>query len=377
MKQVKIALVRFYNAKFIKLEDREEIVWRHEYKGMQVVSRLSKTTSFTTWGPVRLYPTNEKKSSSANTFVHLGPEKYPADLYTEVIVYRMIDVTEHEYELIQFESLEERGKLLKRFDEFEPVMQRAIEYCAGMLGIRVNPELVSIPIFDVDQRYLFINDRIYAVQGGFILQVRSEVNVIHVGDTAIQHSLDTLKLQKHDVVEKATESLGWLLRGWSAEDYVLRFISFFTALEFIIPGKLLIDPTSFKSTREKLIDLINQSNLKNDLPAERYDLFLFRDPPNVSLSIRFEMFARDANLYDLEKDIDDFRNYHKIRNALLHKGDSMIGRSNYVENETLINLERFVQKYVRFILYGIREEIPSNTRKKTVIRSAGNFLVEN
>jgi len=371
MKQIKVALARFYNAKFIQLNERDEIVWKHDYEDLHVVARLSKTTSFTKWGPVKFYVGPDEKATSKK-YPTPGPEKYPADLYTEIITYKMVDVTDQEYELIRSESLEARGQLLKQFDQFEEAMQKSIDYCAGMLGVRVNPELVSIPIFDVDQRYVFINERVYAVQGGFILQVRDDVEVIHSGDEAIQHSLDILKIKKKKV-EKATESLFWMLRGWSSEDQAQRFIAFFTALEFIIPGHKPIESELFFGTRDKLISLIEGDENFKEIEL---DLFLFKYPPPVSLSTRFKTFATASKLYDWEADITDFIEYHLIRNALLHRADSSMARSTYVENKLLYRFELFVQKYVRFILYGTRKEIASNTRKRTVIRTAGNFLVK-
>lgn len=374
-KQIKIALARFYNAKFVTLDNREELVWVQEYKDMKVTARLSKTTSYSKWGPVTLDNSQEKDSSSEKYLVP-GPEKYPAELYFEVIAYKLVDVTDEQYKLIYAENLDERNNLMKRFNEYEPEMRKAIEYCGGMLGLRITRELVSIPIFNVDQRYIFINEETYFVQSGFVIQVRSSVSITHTGDLPIHHSLKKLKLLGKNIENKATECLGWLLRGWSSEDYVLRFICFFTALEFILPSSQEIKSKRFNLIREKLISLIEESNIMNEFKSENLDLFIFKNPPSVSLLSRFYKLASDAKLDNWEKDIENFKTYHKIRNALLHRGDSTFVKFPNLESEALTGLELLSQKYIRFLLYGTRKEIQSNTSNKAIVSIAGNFKLK-
>ena len=374
MKQIKIALARFYNAKFVEMQSREEIVWEQMYRELKVIARLSKTTSYCTCGPVTLKITEkEDPSSGQSAYVHPGPEKYPAELYVEIMAFKFIEVTDQQHDLLQSGHKQTIAELLKQFTLHEPEMKDAIDYCAGMIGLRVNPELVTIPIFEVDQRYLFMNEKYYAVQAGLVVQTRSVVNIIHEREGSIAHNIDNLKLEKTRKVQKATDCLSWLLRGWSAEDYVLRFISFFAALEFVMPAINRADSKIFYDIRTKLLSLINESDLQHELTPENHDLFLFKHPPPVSLIDRFKELAAKAKLNNWEKDIEEFKEYNSIRNAILHRGDPAIAKQPHVDNKILKSFEVLAQKYIRYILYGSRKNIPANTSAKAIVFFSSNF----
>lgn len=374
MKQVKIALARFYNAKFVEMQSREEIVWEQMYQGIKVVARLSKTTSYTKWGPVTINVAKKESSTlDQSAYVHPGPDKYPAELYMEVMAFKFIEVLDEQYELLQGGDKQVIDDLLKLFKYHESGMRNSIDYCAGMIGLQVNPELVTVPIFEVDQRYLFIKEKYYALEAGFVIQVRSSVNITYEGKGLIAHNMNNLKLAKTNKVQKATECLSWLLRGWGADDYVLRFISFFAALESVMPNIERIDTKVFDEVRAKLILIIKGSSLKHDLTTENYDLFLFKHLPPVSLMDRFTKLASKAKLDNWQKDIEDFRDYNNIRNGILHRGDSRIAREPHVDNNKLKDFEALTQKYIRCVLYGSTKNIPTNASGKTIISIRGNF----
>jgi hypothetical protein len=371
MKTVKIALCRLYNAKFIKLSDKQAIVWEFKYLDMQVVARLSKTTSYSIWGPAT-FDLSDGQGNAYETkkIMNPGPDKYPADLYFEVIVYKHIEVSDETAALLVNGNLSTRDELLKQFSKYEYQMKTAIQYGAGMLGLRVHAELVTIPIFEVDLRYLFINDHTYAVQAGFVVQFTDAVNIFFGGEGIIQHSTEQLQLKGKKALAESSECLSWLLRGWGAEDYVLRFISFFTALESILPGyKHFKNTAVFYDTRQKILHLIANSNLNRIDP----DLYLFYDPPRVNFVKRFEKMLEQHNITNAEKDIVDFKRYYKLRNGLLHKGDASIDASPHVGNELLKEFETFVQKYVRRLLYGKVKDVTPNQSKKTIVSVVGNF----
>jgi hypothetical protein len=371
MKTVKIAICRFYNAKFIRLTDKPEIVWQFEFLEMQVVARLSKTTTLSKWGPPAFeLPDKQGDFKGIETMVHPGSDKYPADLYFEVMVYKGIEVSDEIAASLVNEDLPTRDELLKQFSKYELEMKGAIHYGAGMLGLRVHPELVSIPIFEVDQRYLFINDNTYAVQAGFVVQVRDTVSVFYDKEGPIQHSTNQLQLNHKRALSKSSECLSWLLRGWGAEDYVLRFISFFTALESILPGYPHFTNTSeFYETRQKLFDLVGNSALKEI----DHDLYLFREPPRVELAKRFKKLLEQNKFEEVEKDVADFKKYCKIRNELLHKGDPAIDSTPHVDNDILKEFEIFVLKHVRILLYGKMKDVTPNYSRKAIVWYVGNF----
>lgn len=372
MKKIKIAFARFYNAKFAKLNTQEEIVWEFTYQDLQVVARLSNTTSFSIWGP-NIRGESNKKS------IDPGPDKYPAELYFEVMVYKTVELTKEKFDSLQTGNTGQIAELRMHVKPFEQQMKQALDYCAGMLGARVHPELVALPIFDVDQHYIFMNENYYNIQGGFVFRVKSNVEITATQKGKIQHDVGQLKLQHQneltdaDKLNVASESLGWLLRGWSSDDYVLRFISFFTALEPILPPATIINKKDFTEKRRKLINLISNSVLAQEITEDMLDQFLLTHRLRPSLHDRFKLIASEAKLPGWEKDINDFKTFNKVRNDLLHRGDFPMAKEPHIDHSTLKSFEALVHKYVNYLLYGITKPVQANYTGKSIISISANF----
>src|SRR5687767_3203001 len=127
MKKIKIALARFYNAKFTKLNTQEEeIIWDFTYQELQAIARLSKTTSYSKWGPHIL-------GDGQDQFTDPGPDKYPAEVYFEVMVFKTVELTNEHFESIQKGNTNQITELRRQVKPFEQKMKPAIDYCAGML----------------------------------------------------------------------------------------------------------------------------------------------------------------------------------------------------------------------------------------------------
>jgi hypothetical protein len=373
MKEVKIALARFYNAKFVELPETEEIRWEHGYGGVKVTARLSRTTSFTNWGAPTLLLSKGNEAKDIYPLVYPGPDKFPADIYFEVIAYKHLPVEDDIAIALESGDINAQRELFKEFRDHEYNLRKAIDYCAGMLGLRVHPELVAIPIFEVDHCYLFINDNNYFFEGGIVVNFKGTVKINHTGAGTILHSTGNIQLNSTDPLAKSTECLTWLLRGWSVDDYVLRFLTFFTALECILPGFTSIESKAFHKMRNKIVDLIKQSTLSPDLDEKEFDNFLFKNPPSPPLTSRFDKMAEESSLPDSEKDKTDFKKYCIIRNALLHRGDRTLDKHPHIDNEILKQFEQLVQKYVRYILYGSNKKITPNKSSKSIVKIMGKY----
>lgn len=374
MAKVKIALARFYNAKFIELKENGDVVWELWVKDIEVVCRLSKETTYSRWGSITLdISDKDGKTNEKEAIKYPSPEKMPTDLIFEVIAYKWIEIDDDLAAKLYRKDLKARETVLKQFERYKNEMEQALNYSAGSLGLRVNAELVCVPIYDVDQRYLFLNKATYAIQTGFGIEIRQTVKIEHSGTGRITLKEEALKLEGKNKLERAAECLAWFLRGWAAEDYVLRFISFFTALEPIVPPPLKSDTEKFRSARKRVSKLVKRHARKED---KALLAFLKDLKASVSLTTRFNRVATEAKLDNWESDIVAFKRFYEIRNNLLHRGDASIASEPLVNNEDLRGLEFIAQKYVRYLLYNKRKSMPLNKSDKTTIWSTANFVLD-
>jgi hypothetical protein len=364
MKKVKIGLGRFYNAKFCELSGCESIIWEQQLHDVEVISRLGRNTNNILWGQFTFY----KEPGQNQPEVYPGPDKFPAELYFEVTAYRWIEIDDCFADRLFENDADARDEVYKH-EAFKNEMQQALNYTAGMLGLQVNPELVRIPIFDLDLKYIFKGNDTYSVQTGFGLEVPQTINIKNSKPGKIKLEISSLKIEE----DKASECLAWLLRGWTADDYVLKFISFFTALEPVIPTAQKSDTEKFKSIKISLQKFVEQKYENED----KENLFSFLKNLSMPVSIvkRFEQWAREIKLENWENDITDFRRLNKIRNWLLHRGDSSIANEPHATNEDLQRLEFISKKYVGWALYGKRNTKPLNKIGKTIISATANFNI--
>ncbi|MGC4100849.1 hypothetical protein [Ferruginibacter sp.] len=362
MAKIKVALGRFYNAKFCTIEKAKEIIWTLDFRDIEIMCRLGNGTSLNT------YVFHDENEKLANT----SSEKYPAELYFEVIAYKLIDVNDVIASELSNHNLEAREKVYKEILVHEESLISALNYAAGMLGLRLSPELVKLPIFDIEHKYVFISNKLFSLESSLAIQVKKDINFLAPGKEKLSLKMESLKLEDKDPLKKSIECLTWFLRAWGTEDYVLKFVSFFTALEPIIPLFDREEKKKYKIAKAKLLEML-KSQEKED---KDLTLFINRIHLPISLSKRFENWAKQIQLDGWENDIVDFERFYKIRNQLLHQGDSSIAKTPFATNKDLEELETLTHKYANWALYNKRNINPIIHAGKAIIKAAVNFKID-
>ena len=150
--------------------------------------------------------------------------------------------------------------------------------------------------------------------------------------------------------EKASEVLAWLLRAWSAEDPVLKFVSLFTPLESVMPP---MPPDKkakeFKENRDKIFSLIRDHADGLDKANLR---MLVKDVPSPPLAKRFENWASSAILPGWENDIVAFNKFSGMSNSLLHRGEPDVKFEVDILPDDVRTLEDITERYVSLALFG-------------------------
>ena len=149
----------------------------------------------------------------------------------------------------------------------------------------------------------------------------------------------------------AARALGWLRGAWDQQDVIAQFLMLFTALEFVlggVPGSLR--PGFWEQTAE-ILQLIQQHAGQRAKKLEKFlnDLAGQQRP---TLTSRFTDLATSAKLPGWERDVEGFKKFNKMRNDLLHQGETGVSVTVSVTEDEARHLQDLVERYVSLRLFG-------------------------
>jgi hypothetical protein len=355
MGKVRVGVGRFYNGNLLELKEGEKISIKLSIEQYQIDIFISDKPrhilrAFEMSPPVPKDPSVPIKPSARNKMTIPGPEKFPADLYIELVASKEIDLQEDLVKKFNEKDKEARSKVGEAGEKYIPELKKVLDYAAGLIGLRINSELVRVPILEVDQFYCYRQGTSYSFTTGFKLNLVKEVEINSSEGGAWYFLKRISRLRAGNDQTKISESLGWMLRGWSSEDKVLKFVSFFTALESIMPkskNPYLKEFELKKQQAEKIINSLQSENEKRIL-LEFIGLTKAPNPLNAS----FEEWSKKLGLTGWKDDVKVFKIFNRTRNLLLHTGNLGDIEKPEVKGEEIVSLESLVTKYLSKHIYG-------------------------
>jgi hypothetical protein len=293
-------------------------------------------------------PEAPRHTSRRRAFEMLPPEKFPADFYVELVATEAIEVDDALAAAFQCRDDKASSEISRRAREGRLRLTAALDYVAGVIGLRLHSLLVRTPV--VEQHYAYRD-------GGAQYQVGTYVRLA-AGDTydwgVSQEGLVTIKgmprIEERWTWERAAEVLAWLLRAWAAEDPVLKFVSSFIPLECIIPSPPIEGGDSWELRRKAVLAIVGREVAQN-----RDDLLEFVNglqPPSPALASRFGKWAAGASLPGWQQDVAAFKKFQRMRNQLVHAGKRGFEPRVSVGADDVRALEDITERYVNLALFG-------------------------
>lgn len=356
MKNIRIGLGRFYNGNLIKLVNGEKLALKLNLGKHEIEIYISDKTRhvlpvITVTPPQPKIPEKDAKPTMRENMVSPSPEKYPADLYIELIATKQIEIDNDLYVRFNTRSQEARDEVLRIAHTHKNELEKVLDYAAGFLGLRINIEMVSAPILDDDQLYAYREGTSYALDFEAMTTVVREEIFIDASANGGKYFLERIrKITPKSQPEDIAEAIGWMLRGWASQDKVLRFVSFFTALESIIPKESNPAAKEFIEKRDSILRQMEETG--SDFGQESIKDFILGIRPPAPLNSSFETWASGTKLPDWEKDVKAFRIFNKTRNLLLHTGELGNVEQPDVQSPDVITLESIASKYLSWRIFG-------------------------
>jgi len=286
----------------------------------------------------------DEQEAKLNKWQVPSPDIFPSRMYTEIIATTYIEV-EDEIAL-QFENFDQKARdfVLDKAEEVEDIISGHIDYAAGIFGLSFGAELVSTVITEqifayrsLSEKYAYrLSNNITVVQGLTVKTVDFEKNIKAVHTANIKF-------------EMTTRVFAWLLRGWESENRILRFISFFTALEMIIPADSNPEIERWQKTKTDMQKFLKK-NAPDHLKEEFAEFFDNSKYQGRSLKNRFDTLAKTTNPGHWEVDSSNFQLFNRIRNEILHSGKPGATHQVNLRLKDIEKLELLTVRYVKQVL---------------------------
>lgn len=213
---------------------------------------------------------------------------------------------------------------------------------AARVGLCIHPQLL----------YSLVNQKFLAEASDGKLEY-SNSNTFHIVDRVL---IDEEAISRFSGPSEFNDrlihspALDWLIRAWSERDLVLQFVAFFIPIEIALQGYKA--PRIFNEKDERIWQCLRDNGAPDSaVLLSHFEELLKRQPP-PSLADRFEAMAREANMEGWENDVQAFRHFNSMRNALLHRGDrSRMKFKVTVKREQVIELRHLTQRYLAWVLF--------------------------
>ena len=287
-------------------------------------------------------------------------ELFPADLYVELIASQKIKLEDAVVDGFYAKDEKAQSEVIRRASQLEELFTSALDYAAGILGLRLHHTLVALPIHDQCFAYRGKGD-LYACSVMFELTVPDEFK-LKVGDKDGKATRRALPpLVKGRDWKEAADILAWLLRAWCAKDSVLKFVSLFASLECVVPARLEDRSVVWEKERKAILGLVKKHG--RDLDQKNLVKFAIGlKMPSPSISERFEGWATKEALKGWKNDIVAFKKFIRMRNLLLHAGKSGVEFRVSIGESDMRSLADIAERYVSLALFGDADVYQSASR---------------
>jgi hypothetical protein len=245
-------------------------------------------------------------------------------------------------------SEEARAELLQQAEARRSEFQNVIDLVAGLVGLRFHRQFVLEEL----------DENAFALEGEYPLRnffgpSWELLESLSLNENGIAQ-LEGYAVVVADLSEKIRKKLGlifhWLLRAWRERDHVYKFVALFLPLEAVL-GTVNIPPNDEQNKQASSIRqiILEQGGDNQRVLLDLFDKAFQRLSP--TLDERFVYLAQSAQLPGWEGDVEAFRKFKRLRNALVHRGDKDVQHQLSVGEEEIRTLTDLVERYVNFVIF--------------------------
>ena len=149
MQTIRVGHCRLYNARGSSLVNGDEVILRFPFGTIDVEAYVGANPRHKIVVLTLGHPPDKEvpvRASRERGYEVPSPERFPADLYTELVAAESIEVDDALAAAFHARDEAARVEILRRAEVVESSHTAALDYVAGVLGLYVHKFLVSTPI---------------------------------------------------------------------------------------------------------------------------------------------------------------------------------------------------------------------------------------
>jgi hypothetical protein len=350
---VRVGLRRLYQAHGCELEANAEL--RHEFQlgeNYSVSVIIGSKPQFGLW-------TGENDSrylvlgiSTINASWKYEPDiekTHLADrLLTEIVVSRLAEIGDELHAPFEAKESAALNSVLSLAEDESLQLAPVMEFVAGMIGLRVHRQFVAELLNENPVTWRSDGPQIQFASR--MVEALNPLMLTDRGQSYLKAHFDAATPGDRIVVE-AGRILGWLHRAWAEFDFMNRFLWLFIPIECAL-ARVKIDNREQVEHSKAIRRLINNhGEAEKDVLLSLFNRMAERTRP--SLEERFAALATESGCATFEADIRAFREFNRIRNGLMHRGEQKV-RLHVGDpgKEQVSGLQDIAERYVSYALFG-------------------------
>lgn len=350
----KIGLRRLYDSRACDVDQHDEILLEFsidkERHGQLYLGRKPKFGIWIEDGPTDRFMSGDMKLLMSGKFT-IDPTGtlYEGRFFTEIACFVDVEVDDETSKLFHAKEQTGHQELLKLVEERRTLLREGLDLVAGILGMRAHPQFVTIPILENAVAIRGIDSFAHDFASTSVRVLR-DLSLNEGGQANIEAILTGLASTSDEAKRAASRSSYWLLRAWSEFDDVSEFLSLFIPIELALQSVEPAQSEERENHIKRIRDLIKSHGGSDREQLDSVlDSLTQNDRP--SLAERFRSMAQEAALQGWEGDVKAFKRFNRMRNDLLHRGDSSVRLLTGVQEEDVRRLEHLTARYVNYVQF--------------------------
>lgn len=270
-------------------------------------------------------------------------------LYVEIFCWQEIGISNEVARGLEANDARARNSALALSQKNESTLKSATDMVAGVLGLRFHRQFV---LQKCDENIVAVPPTVPYVFSMVTpaVEVLESVRVPKRAIEQIKICLDGLAQVETKHHKWAASAMFFLMRAWAEADPISKFMSLFIPFELVLQDVSVDTGNPHIEGIRKLIEEEGGGQMSELLRC--FDHLARANRP--SLNMRFEKLASDAKLDGWEQDIIAVTKFNKMRNALLHQGESRVALMIAISDgpKPAAQLEDIVERYLSLRIFG-------------------------
>jgi hypothetical protein len=279
----------------------------------------------------------------------IGKTELAGQPLTEIIVSREVNVD------AEFRDAFERGEAAFQNKAADLAYAETthlvpvLEFVGGLIGLRIDRQFLAELINETPVTWRNDGPHLQFLYKG--PKILGGIQLTSGGGDYLRAYLEIGAQHKDENILNWGRILGWLQKAWAEDELVTKFLWFFIPLECVL-GSVQVED----SARAESCKLIRRLIKKHAGDQKQQLMGAFnRITENLrpSLEERFAAFARSSQCESCEADILAFRRFNRLRNGLLHRGESKV--QLHVEDpdtEQVSGIQDIAERYISKAIFG-------------------------